>query len=48
MALEKDQKTFIKAKVKELGSMKKVKVLYNQDCAIDRFAITYAKKILKK
>ena len=48
MALEQDQKDFIKNKVKELGSVKKVVDFYNRESKVDEFAIKYATKIFKK
>lgn len=48
MALEQDQKNFIMTKVKELGSVPAVVKLYNKDCAVDTWAITYAKLIFSK
>jgi len=48
MALEQDQKEFIKAKVKELGSVQATKQLYNQDCKVDLWAIVYANKVYNK
>ena len=47
MALDKKQKTFIKKKVKALGSGKKVKSFYNKDCEVDAFANIYASSIFK-
>ena len=47
MALDKDQKQFIRAKVKELNSVEKVKNLYNKKCPVDDYANRVAKKILK-
>jgi len=48
MGLGKDQKTFIMKKVKKLGSTKKVKRIYNKDCTVDNFAMTYASKLYGK
>jgi hypothetical protein len=45
MALGKDQKEFIKAKVGELGSIQAVKKLYFQDCLVDKWANVYASTI---
>ena len=45
MAIEQDQKDFIKSKVEELGSMEAVKQLYNKDCVVDKWAVVYAHKI---
>ena len=47
MALNKKQKKFIKKKVKKLGSIKKVKMFYNQQCVVDDFANEYVKKLFK-
>ena len=43
--LSPDQKAFVKAKVKELGSMEEVKLHYNKGTLVDRFAVSEAKKI---
>jgi len=43
--LSPEQKAFIKAKVKELGSMKVVRNHYNLKTLVDRFARSEAKKI---
>jgi len=45
--LDDNQKTFIEKKVKELGTIDKVKKLYDKDASVDKFAVKYAKKILK-
>ena len=45
MALEPDQKDFIKDKVAELGSVEAVKQLYNKDCLVDKWAVIYAHKM---
>ena len=45
MALDQEQKDFITAKVAELGSIKAVKELYNQDCLVDKWANIYASTI---
>ena len=45
MALDQKQKDFISAKIKELGSLKAVKELYNQDCLVDKWANVYASTI---
>ena len=45
MALEQDQKEFIKKKVQELGSVQATKQLYNQDCVVDQWAVVHAHKI---
>lgn len=45
MALDKDQKTFIRKKVKQLGSMEKVKELYNKKCAVDDYARRTAERM---
>ena len=42
--LDKDQKRFIRKKVKELSCIKKVKELYSKDCSVDN----YAKKVARK
>lgn len=47
MALEKDQKEFIQAKVGELGSIQAVKEFYSQDCLVDKWANVYASTIYK-
>jgi len=45
--LSPEQQSFIKAKVKELGSMEAVKLHYNKgrQTLVDRFALNEAKKI---
>jgi hypothetical protein len=43
--LSSDQKTFIKARVKDLGSMEAVQRIYNLQTLVDRFARSEAKKI---
>jgi len=45
MPLGQDQKDYIKTKVAELGSVKAVKELYNQDCLVDKWANVYASTI---
>lgn len=47
MALDKEQKQFIRAKVKELNSIEKVKNLYNKKCSVDDYANKVSKKIFK-
>ena len=42
--LRKDQKDYIKAKVKELGSLKAVKAFYHKPCLVTRYALSVAKK----
>ena len=48
MPLGQDQKDYIKTKVAELGSVKAVKELYNQDCLVDKWANIYASTIFDK
>jgi hypothetical protein len=43
--LKPEQKGFIQARVKELGSMKKVVAYYKRQALVDRFALSEAKKI---
>lgn len=40
-------KDFIRNKVEELGSLSAVQSLYNQDCAVDNYANSYARRIYK-
>jgi len=47
MALDSDQKQFIRKKVKELDSIEKVKQLYYKDCAVDKYAVKFAKRFLE-
>lgn len=46
--LSKDQKDFIKAKVRELGSLKAVKLHYSKKVLVDQYAIAMAKKIYEE
>jgi len=39
-----DQKAYIEAKVKELGSLKAVKAFYHKECLVTRYALSVAKK----
>jgi len=39
-----DQKKYIEAKVKELGSMEAVKAFYHKPCLVTRYALSVAKK----
>ena len=48
MPIEQDQKEFIQAKVKELGSVQAVKELYFKDCMVDKYAMVYANKLYNK
>ena len=48
MGLDKKQKIFIINNVEKLGSAEKVKKLYNKDCTVDNFAITYSIKMFGK
>ena len=48
MALTKDQKDFIKNKVKKLGSVEKVKNFYKRDSLVCQYAHQYANKIYRK
>lgn len=48
MALEQDQKEFIKLKVAELGSIEATKRFYFQDCLVDKWACVYAYKLFDK
>jgi len=48
MALEQDQKDFIKLKVAELGSIEATKRFYFQDCLVDKWACVYAHKLFDK
>ena len=48
MALDSDQKAFIRKKVKDLGSIEKVKELYCKDCSVDNYANKVAKKMIKE
>ena len=45
--LDDGQRTFIKAKVKELGDMEAVKKFYRREDAVSTFANKEAKKIFK-
>lgn len=48
MFLSKDQKKFIKTKVKKLGSIKAVQKDYKRKDLVSEFALEYAEKIFKK
>jgi hypothetical protein len=48
MALNKDQKKFIKDKVKKLGSVEAVQKDYKRKDLVSEFALEYAEKIFKK
>lgn len=48
MALDKDQKAFIRKKVKDLGNKEKVRALYCKNCSVDDYANKVAKKIFKE
>ena len=39
-----DQKAYIEAKVKELGSLEAVKKFYSKPCLVTRYALSVAKK----
>ena len=39
-----DQKAYIEAKVKELGSLEAVKAFYSEPCLVSRYALSVAKK----
>ena len=45
MALGKDQKEFIRAKVKFLGSLEKVRKHYFREDKVCKFAIEFAEKL---
>jgi len=45
--LTTDMKIFIVNKVNELGSLKKVKALYDKKTLVDRYALSMAEKIYK-
>jgi len=45
MALDSDQKQFIRQKVEALGDIEKVKQLYYKDCSVDNYANKVARKI---
>ena len=47
MALEIEQKKFITEKVKELGTMEKVKSFYHKDDNVSKYANDTLTKILK-
>ena len=42
--LGEDQKVYIEAKVKELGSLEAVKAFYHKPCLVNRYALSVAKK----
>ena len=42
--LGNDQKEYIEAKVRELGSMEAVKKFYSKACLVTRYALSVAKK----
>ena len=46
--LDKDQRKFIKAKIKDLKTMEEVEKFYRLDDNVTKFAIIEAKKIYKK
>jgi hypothetical protein len=48
MALEQDQKEYIKQKVTELGSIETVKRFYPKECLVDKWAVVYAHKLFDK
>jgi len=48
MSLNSDQKTFIRKKVSQLGTIAKVKAFYNKDCEVDTYANTVANKLFNK
>ena len=43
-----DQKEYIEAKVKELGSLEAVKAFYHKPCLVTRYALSVAKKEYKQ
>jgi len=45
--LSDNQKAFILAKIKELGSLKAVKSHYSKPCLVTRYALSVAKKEYK-
>ena len=45
--LDDNQKSFIKAKVKELGNLEAVKSFYHRPCLVSRYALSVAKKEFK-
>ena len=45
--LDDDQKTYIEAKVKELGNLETVKSHYSKPCLVSRYALSVAKKEYK-
>ena len=45
--LDDNQKAYIEAKIKELGSLKAVKAFYSKPCLVSRYAINVAKKEYK-
>lgn len=48
MALDRDQRTFIKNKVEKLGSLEAVKNFYKRKSLVCEFALAYAEKIYNK
>ena len=48
MSLNSNQKTFIRTKVSQLGTIAKVKAFYNKDCEVDTYANTVANKLFNK
>ena len=48
MALDKDQKKFIRKKVQNLGSVELVKKYYNRECAVDAYANKMAKILFEE
>ena len=45
MTIEPDQKKWITNVVKELGTAKKVKQLYNKNCGVDKWANALAQSL---
>ena len=48
MALDKDQKKFIRKKVQKFGSVERVKKQYNKECAVDAYANKIAKILFEE
>jgi hypothetical protein len=48
MSLNSDQKAFVREKVKQLGSIDKVKAFYNKDCEVDAYANIVSTKLFGK
>jgi len=48
MALDKDQKKFIRKKVQKFGSVERVKKHYNKECAVDAYANKIAKILFEE